>query len=129
MSDKLQLHEIAGYLPYGLRIIEGNTQFEMNGSFLDEWFNWGEPLKGKPILRPMSDLNKPEWASLVEEWDLTYRKPVGWGTDFEIGDTVLHWGLSGNLELFTELYRNHFDIHNLIGRGLAIDINTLTDQK
>lgn len=29
------------------------------------------------------------------------------------------------LESYQWLYKNHFDIHNLIGRGYAIDINTL----
>lgn len=32
------------------------------------------------------------------------------------------------IELFQKLYEWHFDIHDLIGKGLAIDINTLKDE-
>jgi hypothetical protein len=34
---------------------------------------------------------------------------------------------ANQLEMFNKLYEWHFDIHNLIEQGLAIDINTLDD--
>lgn len=34
--------------------------------------------------------------------------------------------ISNQIQLFEKLYECHFDIHDLIGKGLAIDINTLT---
>lgn len=109
----------------------------------------------KPALRPMTDLVKEingvvhaiELAKIKMEHNplscpmvdkngeimLECRlitKPFGKVVKVTNFDTwVLYLSLSHPERLFTYLtnylYENHFDIHNLIGQDLAIDINTL----
>lgn len=106
-----------------------------------------EPQYLKPILRPLSDLNKVLFINggfgfipskrIVNE----YLHTSFWGEN-EIGMGVLdkerkmiNLCFIGN-EIVGEcpymIYQNlcewHFDIFNLIGQGLAVDINTLSVQ-
>lgn len=129
----LELKHLAPYLPYGLRIKEDNCEFEMTGSFLDEWFNWGEPMKGKPILRPLSDLRSGVLNCIQ------YRN-----TDIEIDTHNLAWTVqdnevyypAGDYEIpfdlwygnYEKLLSEHYDIFRLIEKNLAIDINTITNE-
>lgn len=55
---KLELKHLECYLSKGLRMLGENIEYELNGSMLDEWFNWGCPTKDKPLVRPLSDLYK-----------------------------------------------------------------------
>lgn len=129
----LELKHLAPYLPYGLRIKEGNVEFELTGSFLDEWFNWGSPMKGKPILKPMSDFDKPlpldsRFYSRVSEVNrlLDTRYEVDRDLDFNIdSESAVYFNASNALQLYDFLFENHFDVFGLIPAGLAIDINTL----
>jgi len=136
---KLELKHIAPYLPYGLKY---------------QWCSWGEknttevdtlgtikhlvgsPIgvndcmtldRCKPILRPLSDLTRDiledagfacyidyltyEFAGLVELYGREYVV-----NDIPYGHMVY-------------LLSNLYDIFGLIDAGLAIDINTLQDEK
>jgi len=79
----------------------------------------------KPILRPMSDLKKDEWSPYVKLWDLSYLQDIGWGTDLNIDGPTSFWGIIGNYSMFESFFKNHLDIFDLIGQGLAISIHDL----
>lgn len=130
MKDTLQLNEIAGYLPYGLKFLPTHFNNEKKtyelsyiGSRITDDSGFGINGYGsffiKPILRPIS-----EWRSLED------------GTQFLTPYTHslvdADGGLEGNIMSipytdFVWLLSEHLDVFNLIGRGLAIDKNTLKD--
>ena len=65
----------------------------------------------KPILRPLEDLNKAIWQEINTVFDFSELK------DYDINFIPY--------SLFEFLIGNHFDVFDLIEKGLAIDINTL----
>lgn len=98
----------------------------------------------KPILRPMSDLTKPITHPAVNGGE-EFVPTLYWSNREELGDEVVSnlmriegacindteeielWRSTAyvnNIEL-QFLLKLHFDINDLIGQGLAIDINTL----
>lgn len=131
---ELEVKYLAPYLPYRLRgITERNTIFE-----LDIYSSMGGKIEKRdisgflnnnirPILRPLSDLD-----SLLK-------------TNFEMLDSGLHdeemvnlfcyenIGTDENLvdlditklpyECVEYMFRNHYDVFGLIGKGSAVDIN------
>lgn len=145
--SSIELKHLAPYLPYGLRIKEGNTEFEMTGSFLDEWFNYGEPMKGKPILRSLSDLNESELKRIISylfkdtkmirpQMDRIYCNR-GFITFFDL-DTSQSYvavkpgyeslpvlNMSNTFDDYSIFFELHIDMFGLIEKGLAIDINSL----
>ena len=132
----IKLEEIVGYLPYGLKI-ECHSEYEIKkeGSYISEMVeisktgvtdnygnNWN--LEIKPILRPLSDLTKEievNGEKFVPTTEYSYLRFEEIST-FKSGCNALQFIQVRELNL---LYEMHFDIHNLIERGLAIDINTL----
>ena len=153
MKEELELKNLAPYLPYGLKGIcteeftgietvygisyyKDSSDIYLITSFDDldiEYF--------KPILRPLSDLTKEIYYGLS-----TY---VFTGL-FEIGDydgcifefehgniktiKLLEYISKNNSHsdidylphaVVSMMYEHHFDIHGLIEKGEAIDINTL----
>lgn len=135
--EKLELKHIVGYLPYVLMLkdTKRNIALTTTGAYFnankDESFKfmllngWGiiDSEECKPILRPTSEIEK-----VIDEliYDVL-------GTDLEnfnesqIRD-FLELGIFDFLPyvIIKKLYEWHFDIHDLIEKGLAIDINTLT---
>jgi hypothetical protein len=87
--------------------------------------------KAKPILKPMSDLTIMELQNAVS-LDITTRgwfSHMDWTTN-EREYLIEKIGYNGWLNeipyaIIKVLYSLHYDIHNLIGQGFAIDINTL----
>lgn len=181
MNDKLQLHEIVGYLPYGLKVQysgivnlkelsvhkktepKGNFNYLLNTVYAD-WFSkkpkevignriseikeikfyknhiriyvgrYHNYLKLvflneiKPILRPLSDLTKEievNGEKFVPLDILDKRNNIGLIEILEDSDLI------NTLPYFCIEFLNkwHFDVHNLIHRGLAIDINTLNNDR
>tara|TARA_B110000091_G_C13615724_1_gene390768 strand:- start:391 stop:747 length:357 start_codon:yes stop_codon:yes gene_type:complete len=115
---KLELKHLAPYLPYGLKYVKysyNNSPIRhdiMQGVSTNGIYACGDitPLSFKnckPILRPLSDLTK---LGSNERW---------WMTTIDLGITKLGY------ESIQELLEEHYDIFNLIEKGLAIDINTL----
>jgi hypothetical protein len=113
---KLGLKHLAPYLPYKLKI-KTKHGFDTMGT-LNEWLVNGdheksysyenhpnEILEFKPILRPLSELDVDSEVNTPES-------------------------LQGCCYSYVQhLLENHFDIFGLIPAGLAIDSNTLTDNK
>ena len=89
----------------------------------------------KPILRPLSDLTKEiiiDGESFIPIGKLgtryssikcmLYENTVQLDVYDISSINLLHY-----LTTFEKLYEMHFDIHNLIEKGLAIDINTIKE--
>lgn len=148
MNDKITLEEIVGYLPYGLKVTYKNGEtkdiiskmigIEDENNILTEKHVVSMNFAFKPILHPLSDLTKEievngeKFVPLrylhtnvfmcdYPEFELT--------TDLEIlinsPESQFNITLGDINSMFQKLYSWHFDIHNLINRNLAIDINTI----
>ena len=118
---KLELHQIASYLPYGLRLKYVSTRMvdrlsnkdiiqlkEINEGYI--YIN-GYRTNNKsyiPILRPLSDLDDSQLKSF---------NFVSFAKDGDI-DFVSY-------DFMKYAFENHFDVFGLIDKGLAIDINTI----
>ena len=148
--DELELKHLAPYLPYGLRIKEPNSEFEMTGSFLDEWFNYGDPIKGKPILRPMSDLKPADLKQIIGHIfrDTKMIRPKmdsikcekGFITFYDLDTSQTYvavkpgreglpvMNMSNTFDDYSVFFALHVDMFGLIEKGLAIDINTLKEE-
>ena len=129
--EKLELKHIVGYLPYGLKMINEfediwNINMSAFSANLDKVIT-----SSKPILRPLSDLTKEIEVNgekfVPEEYFNNncnkYYLPEYWNAVLFIQAENI---FSVNYAIIQKLYEWHFDIHDLIGKDLAIDINTLT---
>ena len=134
MTETIKQEEIAGYLPYNLKMSNGGF-LEGIGEGIIKTSDFGlfYPIHNlKPILHPLSDLTKE--IEVNGEKFVPFKK-LGWEwMDGEQGSRIYcEYGESPKavinvidyLDDLQKLYQWHFDIHNLIERGLAIDINTL----
>ncbi|MGV7234635.1 MAG: hypothetical protein ACQ9ET_00110 [Nitrosomonadaceae bacterium] len=126
--DKLELKHLAPYLPYGLKIktkhgidtMETLNEFCVNGD-CEEWYSYEdhpeEVLQFKPILRPLSDLTKEI------ECNVDFYFPNDGYLEL-IARGIQHINHCP-YPIFIKLLERHFDVFELIEKGLAIDINTL----
>ena len=158
----LELQHLACYLPYGLdfitqsgkvfksqtkddfeiRIFKGNSP---NGNKQYHSLTLGKINRGefKPILRPLSDLNR-YGEDIINEHSINLLISEKYNLDYGIlshfkgelsidldGDPDLRYdankSISFNvmLTIQEELLKGHYDIFNLIENNLAIDINTI----
>src|SRR6478736_9984112 len=133
---KLELKHLAGYLPYGLKgisteenlgieIVKGYSIYGKNDTIcLATNVDDIDLELFKPILRPLSDLTKEievngeKFVPLDELWKYHNFSAMRWG-DIETDPTRYPY------TIVEKLLEWHFDIHGLIEKGLAIDINTL----
>ena len=121
---KLEIKQIAAYLPYRLKYLDKDTNelttmrsISTEINLIDMgWGNAHDLKEFKPILRPLSDLTK----------DIEEGKPMF----FPSHQLIKH--IEKEQDIFNCSYseidyliRNHFDLFGLIDAGLAIDINTL----
>lgn len=137
----LELKDICGYLPYGLKFLSDyfSTPHEIVSIYLtdntaDFSNNCGYTNKSlgevKPILRPMSDLTK----------EITHRGekfvPLGVlnnrGHFIEFDTAGLLYTVGGCMDsdwlmVFDKFHEWMFDYRGLISAGLAIDVNTLPE--
>ncbi len=145
---ELTLKDIAGYLPYGLMVQElhngkigfVNDLYQLHPNYINDDIKISYDHSDgnhiwmiKPILRPLSDLNKINrlrgWAFVPTEW---INDNCIFEIDKDLDFITQNWSQTINLtevhEIIEKLYEWHFDIHGLIESGLAIDLNTITDQ-
>ena len=124
----LELKHLAPYLPYNLMVYcdfrDGDiTHSELQGITTEEAFlydcdwNYKENKDFKPILRPLSELTKQEHKHIYADFNIIILPKMS-----EEIDGYSH-------ELVKRFIENHFDIFGLISQGLAIDINTLAENK
>jgi len=124
-ADKLELKHIAGYLPYGLKMMSQNDFVSpLIRDLRVDGFQFMIDTR-KPILRPISDLIKEIEVNgykfiPMHFWDDKKRIELlqNCSTDYTYCEYLEHF-------IFEELYKWYFDVHGLIPAGLAIDINSL----
>lgn len=119
----LELKDICGYLPYGLRIMRPPTNVPVVAELLDIRKDFtilgaGHIDTYRAVLRPMSDLTK----------EITHRGEkfvpllaLDKLNCFPISDT------DKALRYYDKLNEWMFDYRGLISAGLAIDVNTLPE--
>ena len=141
--EKLELKHLAPYLPYGLKCVGIDNKFQtlklkLENSIKDYTISHlldFDFYQIKPTLRPLSDLTRELFFTLSGKNKST-NFGVYYGFNQKEGEYLRFEGYTGrrffkdqykNLPYwFMEfLFENHFDIDDLILKGLAIDINTL----
>lgn len=160
---KLEIKELAVYVPYGLKAEMLDYKIDYVGKQYDEivgFHQWDKLSKYwsaltiggskpnieriKPILRPLSDLDKLDGDFATSH---SICKVLGNGEDYG-KVTIYHFDGEVTIEIETnssmvgyelldfattqlvreELLKSHYDIFGLIEAGLAIDINTLNKE-
>ncbi|MDR2207144.1 MAG: hypothetical protein LBE36_13430 [Flavobacteriaceae bacterium] len=142
MERKLELQEISGYLPYGLKltmpIVNGvynicqyNFKSQKVNVYSDEHSAFS--LSGYlAILRPLSDLYKPIQHNGKEEIPIVECGKIcgfyGDGNElFNLEELLIKYAtrIETIIETFDYLHSRFIDYRGLIEVGLAIDLNTL----
>lgn len=128
-NEKLTIEHLAPYLPYGLRFTDGILIAELVELSSTEAICHDNSIgisripltsvRCKPILRPLSDLTKEEYKIQLKTMRYKTDKDSICNIISDIECKVSEYGL------ILWLLENHFDINNLIKKGLAIDINTI----
>jgi hypothetical protein len=134
------LYKVTPYLPYGLKCLHNGQPKEIMG--IRNYLGWcyvvnddtGEtntPISAcKAVLKPQSDLlpwddgelNDYVLIRLVENTDGHCDAYDEWRDSYF--DNPTHERLlQAPYEVFIEMIKQHYDVYNLIPRGLAIDIN------
>lgn len=146
---ELELKHLAHYLPFGFKVLraynkeimllngisapytieavelynyENCALLAFGGGKIDEYDDF------KPILRPLSDLTKEiehngekfvPYIKLYNDYPRLTKSEIGFLND------LIDKTLEIEYRIVQKLLEWHFDIHNLIENGLAININTL----
>lgn len=144
--EKLTLKELSGYFPYGLKGI--SSEENLGAETVNGYSLYGKNNQVclttniddidievfKPVLRPLSDLTK-EITHNGETFvpDVRYLEVFGLNNDYL--SEFLFVKTSHRVEYLTKLPHYavdwltslHFDVHGLIERGLAINVNELEE--
>ena len=137
----LELKDICGYLPYGLKYQWTNMKSVRLISMTDEvdyssqhslstaW-EWMMHRQARPILRPMSDLTKEITHRGEKFVPLDVFNDRGHFIEFDAAGLLYTVGGcmdSDWLMVFDKFHEWLFDYRGLISAGLAIDVNTLPE--
>lgn len=128
--ETLEIKHLAAYLPYKIKIRvfrENESLFiedvEITGEVIDYIFETKEysKYKYKPILRPLSDIN----TEFCKKHNISFTHRFWSDLKFNEGSEK-----EGCSDYFTfkdcqVLAKHHFDLFNLIDKGLAVNINEL----
>lgn len=139
----LELKHLAPYLPYGLKVgwnnifhemisLKSNERCQLVDNFTDEIYGI-KLVHIKPILRPLSDLIKEIEHNGERFVPLEKLEVEGANIGSNIVGIVIsivedyEWIYLQDVQnnITQKLFEWHFDVFNLIEKGLAIDINTL----
>lgn len=137
----LELKDICGYLPYGLKYQWTNMKSVRLISMTDEvdyssqhslstaW-EWMVHRQARPILRPMSDLTEEITHRGEKFVPLDVFNDRGHFIEFDTAGLLYTVGGcmdSDWLMVFDKFHEWMFDYRGLISAGLAIDVNTLPE--
>ena len=149
MERKLELKDIAGYFPYGLRCKIGESFYDFDLKVADNWFGCYD--KVNIFLRPLSDLYKTithngkeiipivELAKitfpLCEYWKLSDERTEAFSCNygrfyFENGGFCIEDEeryVTNQYQLFNYLNELKIDYRGLIESGLAVSVYDLED--
>jgi hypothetical protein len=139
--NKLELEEIVGYLPYGLKMVSsGNYVHELLGidklmdlillingeerwngeNHIDYNVYYNDKIEFKPILFPISSLTE-----FRKDLGFVPIEKLGYGEEKDLAMTLM-FDKDELIELpyrtIQKLYEWKIDIHNLIEKGLAIAV-------
>jgi hypothetical protein len=143
---KLELKHLSPYLPYNLKGIyhESIITLSLNGFSSPTEIGYDISLflkcEIKPILRPLSDLNKEithdgktfvpmKWMEANINKNISFYQPIN--TEISLEIEIITEDYSQTINLYDgcicaqKLHEWHFDVFGLIDNGLAININTL----
>jgi hypothetical protein len=133
--NKVELKHLAPYLPYGLKVELLNfpigkhiREFELDcghdfGLYMQN--NWV-----RPYLRPLSDLDNVTLRKAM--YSIGHTSHIDWTTDER--DYLIKkrgynlWFNDIPYAIVNYLFKNLYDVFNLIDNGLAYDIKTLEDE-
>jgi hypothetical protein len=123
---KLELKHLAAYLPYNMRYLDNKNKIVDLKSIDNDVhlinFGWGDAKQYseiKPILRPLSDLDK-EITHDGKTFNPKFVIDMAFPSE-RMGLNPAIW----SHRVVKKLHEWHFDVFGLIEQGLAIDINTL----
>jgi hypothetical protein len=135
MKEQLELKEIVGYLPYGLKCIsqvenlgvETIKGFEIYSSGIELITNIDNLhiLESKPILFPISNFESENIDDIKEylgigQWCDHYDYYFhAW---FDDAESVNKLVLQAPYEVMEFFFLNHYDVFGLIEKGLAISV-------
>jgi hypothetical protein len=127
METHLTIKHLAGYLPFGLKILNGWGDIKTLTVFYLNDENNGVFFGIKPILHPLSDLTKEIEVNGEKFVPISELKSQ---CSYEISNEIDKFIIYKNYGdmpywVIKKLLEWHFDIYGLIENGLAIDINTL----
>lgn len=127
-NEKLKLEEIVGYLPYELKILFVSNRM-VDRLSRNDIVTLKEIQEGIICVNGYKTNNKsylPILHPLKEIQNHIHKfsdKLCTYGSNDKFGGID-----SASPEDYQLMYKLHLDVYNLIGRGLAIDINTLNKQ-
>lgn len=144
--ETLKLEHIAPYLPYELLIDDSLTTAGYTEKIMTTTTNIACYVaidnvvanNFKPILRPLSDLTKPiqhngeEFVPLMLLFSCSVKEEEAfeiYGTVPEYWSVIMKTDIKNDLEyrFMLRLFEWRFDVFSLIEKGLAIDVNTLSE--
>ena len=136
---KLELRHLAAYLPYKVQVkksywsIRFSEQIEEVLILVADDIVWYiNDSDIKLILRPLSDLTKPEFANELNEKFFHGSIPINNEYTphhflYDLNNGVKTIPLWQAVKIYEWLLSKHFDVYNLIESKIAIDINTINN--
>lgn len=149
MENKLELRHLAGYLPYGLKMVrpDRKTVLELHGIagdlliFKEDNETYGSILSGnyKPLVIPLSQLTKEDWqqvfvagcpqfadefsVEVTENWVILDQCYDISTFDFRYRNFEISHSMPpfDALAAFEKLYSLHADLHGLIEKKLGLN--------
>lgn len=136
MSMKLELKEVAPYLPYGLKVkYKGQIKELLGLKNHSPWSSqtmvcvnkgeWTYEYEIKPILRPLSDLQNKELDFWIEFELKTNQFDAEYLIEALVNKTFFAKDIHFSFKIYQALFEMHFDVFGLIEKGLAININEI----
>ena len=136
VDKELLLKDLCARLPYGLKVKCEKYSFPVTilyGSNIDEVkFKETGGIENictiKPYLFPFSSMTKGQKEELNKKFNVQFLGNTIYSIHYHsegCWDTDLELGLQDWLWFINWCYKNHFDVNNLIEKGLAIDATNL----
>ena len=135
-SKEILMKDLCARLPYGVKGLHRGEKQELLvmdsfGSYqvneYDAWFDLNSVIF-KPYLFPFSSITKEQKRELNKKFNVQfsgndihsihYHSEGCWDTDLELDLQDWLWFINW-------CYKNHFDVNNLIEKGLAVDATGL----